>query len=71
MRTGCTRGPRRAFPSVLGWDWRTGIDLCAAREKVRVARTLPDLPLLSAAMQRGAISYAKVRAITRVATPET
>ena len=70
----------RRFDAASGWNngflscahwlhWRTGIDLGAAREKVRVARALPDLPRLSAAMQRGAISYAKVRAITRVATP--
>ena len=38
---------------------------------MRVARALPGLPLIAAAMQRGAVSYAKVRAITRVATPET
>ena len=43
----------------------------AAREKVRVARALPGLPRISAAMRRGSVSYAKVRAITRVATPET
>ena len=43
----------------------------AAREKVRVARALPNLPLLSGALQRGEISYAKVRALTRIATPAT
>ena len=43
----------------------------AAREKVRVARALPGLPRISAAMRCGSVSYAKVRAITRVATPET
>ncbi|MEQ1910689.1 MAG: DUF222 domain-containing protein [Vicinamibacterales bacterium] len=70
----------REFDERAGWNcgflscahwlhWRTGIDLGAAREKVRVAKALPTLPLVSAAMQRGAISYAKVRAITRVATP--
>ena len=42
----------------------------AAREKVRVAHALATLPLVSATMQRGAISYAKVRALTRVATPD-
>ncbi|MPZ21078.1 MAG: DUF222 domain-containing protein, partial [Luteitalea sp.] len=41
----------------------------AAREKVRVARALATLPLTSAAMNRGEISYSKVRAISRVATP--
>ena len=57
--------------SVAHWlNWRTGLDLGAAREKVRVARALADLPLLSAAMQRGQLSYSKVRALTRVATRE-
>ena len=50
--------------------WRTSIDLGAAREKVRVARALPALPLVSAEMLRGRLSYAKVRALTRVATPD-
>jgi hypothetical protein len=60
------------FLSCAHWlSWRTGIDLGAAREKVRVARALPGLPLIGEALRRGRISYAKVRAITRVATPET
>ena len=67
-RTGWNNG----FLSCAHWlHWRTGIDLGAAREKVRVARALPALPRVSAAMQRGQISYAKVRAITRVATADT
>lgn len=58
------------FLSCAHWlHWRTGIDLGAAREKVRVARALPALPIVSAHMRRGALSYAKVRALTRVATP--
>jgi hypothetical protein len=60
------------FLSCAHWlHWRTGIDLGAAREKVRVARALAGLPRVSAAMQRGELSFAKVRALTRVATPET
>jgi hypothetical protein len=51
-------------------NWKCGIDLGAAREKVRTAKALEALPLVSAAMQRGQISYSKVRALTRVATPE-
>ena len=59
------------FKSCAHWlNWRTGLALGAAREKVRVARALGDLPLLSDAMRRGQISYSKVRALTRVATPE-
>ncbi len=62
-------GWNNGFRSCAHWlHWRTGIDLGAAREKVRVARALDSLPRLSEALQRGAISYAKVRAITRVAT---
>ena len=34
-----------------------------------MAKALADLPLLSASLQRGEVSYAKVRALTRVATP--
>ena len=37
---------------------------------MRVAHALAALPRISATMQRGAISYAKVRALTRVATPD-
>jgi hypothetical protein len=51
-------------------NWKCGIDLGAAREKVRTAKALEKLPLVSAAMERGEVSYSKVRAITRVATPE-
>ena len=58
------------FRSCAHWlNWRTGLDLGAAREKVRVARALAELPRLSAAMQRGDLSYSKVRALTRVTTP--
>ena len=71
----------RRFDEACGWNngfrscahwlhWRTGIDLGAAREKVRVANALAALPRLSAAMQCGELSYAKARAVTRVATPE-
>lgn len=60
------------FPSCAHWlNWRTGLGLGAAREKVRVAKALANLPLMSDAMRRGRISYSKVRAITRVATPDT
>jgi 5-methylcytosine-specific restriction endonuclease McrA len=36
-----------------------------------VTRALGTLPLLAQALARGELSYAKVRALTRVATPET
>jgi 5-methylcytosine-specific restriction endonuclease McrA len=50
--------------------FRTGLDLGTAREKVRAARVLTELPATSAAMQRGELSFCAVRALTRVATPE-
>jgi hypothetical protein len=60
------------FRSCAHWlSWRVGLDLGAVREKVRVARALGHLPLLAAALARGELSYAKVRALTRVATAET
>jgi hypothetical protein len=51
-------------------NWKCGINLGTAREKVRVARALQALPEVSAEFRRGEISYSKVRAITRVATAE-
>jgi hypothetical protein len=39
-----------------------------AREKVRVARALADLPLIDAAFAAGQVSYSMVRAMSRVAT---
>jgi len=51
-------------------NWKCGIGLGAAREKVRVAHALKDLPKTSDAFRRGSVSFSKVRAMTRVATPE-
>src|SRR5947209_7129664 len=65
-------GWNNGFPSCANWlSWRVGIDMGAARERVRVARALGSLPRLADALARGELSYAKVRALTRVATPET
>jgi hypothetical protein len=52
-------------------NWQCGLALGAAREKVRVAHALDELPLIGAAMGRGELSYSKVRELTRVATPAT
>jgi hypothetical protein len=72
----------REFDRARGWDqqgalscahwlsWRIGMDLGAAREKVRVAHRLAELPLIDEALRRGELSYSKVRAMTRVATPD-
>jgi hypothetical protein len=57
-----------SFPSCAEWlSWRCGISLSAAREKVRTARALRDLPAISLAFREGRLSYTKVRALTRVA----
>jgi hypothetical protein len=61
-----------ATQSCAHWlNWKCGIGFCAAREKVRTARALENLPQIAAAMKRGEISYSKVREITRVACPAT
>ncbi len=73
----------RQFNAECGWAaqgavscahwlaWRIGLDPATAREKVRVARALGTLPAIDAALKAGKLSYAKVRALSRVATPET
>ena len=67
-----TRGGwNNGFRSCAAWlSWRVGLDIGAARERVRVAHALETLPRLAQALARGELSYAKVRALTRVATPE-
>ncbi|MGI9628697.1 MAG: DUF222 domain-containing protein [Longimicrobiales bacterium] len=61
-----------AFPTTADWlAWRIGIKPGPARERVRTARALQKLPLTSEAMENGELSFTKVRALTRVARPET
>ncbi|HEX4152058.1 MAG TPA: DUF222 domain-containing protein, partial [Steroidobacteraceae bacterium] len=61
-----------ATQSCAHWlNWQCGLDMGAAREKVRVARALEKLPKISAAMERGALSYSKLRALSRVASEAT
>jgi len=48
-------------------NWRCGIGMNAAREKVRVAHALKPLPLISASFATGELSFSKVRALTRIA----
>src|SRR5437773_2320837 len=65
-------GNGSGFRSCAHWlTWRVGLNPGAARERVRVARALGTLPRLAEALARGELSYSKVRALTRVATPET
>ncbi len=51
-------------------NWQCGMGLRTAREHVRVARALDALPQLAEAFDKGQVSYSKVRAITRIATPQ-
>ena len=56
--------------SCAAWlSWQVGLDIRAAREKVRVARALEQFPIIAKSMATGQVSYSKVRAITRIATP--
>src|SRR2546426_6431055 len=65
-------GWNTGFRSCAEWlSWRVGLDRGAARERVRVARALASLPRLAEAHARGELSYAKVRALTRVADAES
>ena len=50
-------------------NYMIGLNEVVAREKVRVARALADLPLIDEAFRLGKLSYSKVRAITRIGTP--
>ena len=62
----------RATIDCAHWlNWKCGVGMGAAREKVRVARALESLPKVAAAMESGRLSYSKAREITRVATSET
>ena len=69
----------REFDEQKGWEWlgfhtcahwlnfKCGIDMNTARERVRVAHALGKLPKIDARFASGALSYSKVRAITRIA----
>ncbi len=60
------------LPSCAHWlNFKCGLNLGAAREKVRVAHALSSLPKIAAAMARGELSYSKVRAVSRVACEAT
>src|ERR1700690_4280062 len=60
------------LPSCAHWlNFKVGLNLGAAREKVRVAHALPGLPKIASAMARGELSYSKVRAVSRGAREAT
>ena len=48
-------------------NFKCGISMGAARERVRVAHALAGLPKISEGFSKGKLSYSKVRAITRIA----
>jgi len=71
----------REFDERAGWlkwnlgnctEWlqyRCDLSKSAAREKVRVAHALKQLPSISDAFSNGELSYSKVQSLTRVAGP--
>lgn len=59
-------------PSCSAWlSWKCQMSAGTAREHVRVARAMRTLPVISAEFAAGRMSFAKVRALTRIATPAT
>jgi hypothetical protein len=52
-------------------NWHCGISVRTAQDHVRVGRALLEYPRTAEALCSGRLSYSKVRAITRVVTPET
>jgi hypothetical protein len=60
------------MPSCAAWlSWKCRLSSGTAREHVRVARALRVLPVTRAEFAAGRLSFAKVRALTRIATPVT
>jgi len=69
----------RAFDEQEGWadlgfhscaywlNFKCGMDMNTARERLRVARALGNLSKIDARFAEGALSYSKVRAMTRIA----
>lgn len=69
----------REFDDRFGWKkwghkscaewlaWSCGITPSTAREKVRTAHALRNLPAIAAAFAEGRLTYSKARALTRVA----
>jgi hypothetical protein len=51
-------------------NFNCGMGMNAARERVRVARALPQLRNISSAFAAGTLSYSKARTMSRIAAPE-
>lgn len=66
---------RRGFESwgcrsTTHWlNWKCGLGYIAAAERLRVAHALAELTVIGAAFRAGELSWSKVRALTRAATP--
>ncbi|MBA2539004.1 MAG: DUF222 domain-containing protein [Deltaproteobacteria bacterium] len=61
---------KQGSKSCAQWlSWRVGWDRRTSREHVRVANKLGSLPRIDDALRRGEMSFCKVRAMARVATP--
>lgn len=65
---GVGRGPRGSVDTSAWLQSTCGIPRDEAREQLRVAYTLLNLPRIEAAFEVGDLSYAKVKALASVAT---
>ncbi|WP_311445644.1 HNH endonuclease signature motif containing protein [Frankia nepalensis] len=69
-RRGGWRG--QGFASCAHWlAWRCGVAVRTAREHLAVGHALETLPAVRAAFAAGRLSYSKVRAVARVAEPDS
>jgi hypothetical protein len=60
------------FNNCAEWlNMKCGMAPRTARDKLKVANALYDLPTISGAFQKGDLSYSKARSLCRVATPQT
>ena len=57
--------------TVVGLSATMGITIALARRWLETARLLRELPHLASAYETGSLSYEKLEAVARVATPET
>jgi hypothetical protein len=57
--------------TVVGLSAKMGITIATARRWLETARLLRDLPHLAELYESGSLSYEKLEAVARVATPET
>ena len=63
---------RWGFKTCSEWlQWRCDMSASVARDRVRIAHALKHLPAISSSFGSGALSYSKVRALTRVANART